>query len=102
MGENIKLTGEEDIPKYKTPEEESSQDLAKSRKTNRQQGESQIYNWGIKRDTSLGGVRDDYKNRKSNDTSSNVSSNDSITENAEKINPSDENSSKNPPEEQKN
>ena len=48
------------------------------------QGESQIYNWGIKKDTSLGGVRDDYINRKSNDASSDVSSNPSISQNGEK------------------
>ena len=38
MGENVKVTGQEEIPRYKTPEEESSQDLTKSRKTNRQHG----------------------------------------------------------------
>ncbi len=37
------------------------------------QGESQIYNWGIKKDTSLDGVRDDSLNRKSHDVSSDVS-----------------------------
>lgn len=36
------------------------------------QNESQIYNWGIKKDTSLDGVRDD-KNRKSHGISSDVS-----------------------------
>ena len=39
------------------------------------QGESQIYNWGIKRDASLGGVGDDLNNRKSNGTSSDASTN---------------------------
>ena len=58
------------------------------------QGESQIYNWGIKKDTSLGGVRDDYKNRKSNDASSDVSSDTIIDDSTAKINTSDENSSK--------
>lgn len=38
------------------------------------QGESQIYNWGIKKDTSLGGVGDDFGNRKSHGASSDVSS----------------------------
>lgn len=37
------------------------------------QGESQIYNWGIKKDTSLDGVRDDSLNRKSHDVSSDAS-----------------------------
>lgn len=37
------------------------------------QGESQIYNWGIKKDTSLDGVRDDSLNRESHDVSSDVS-----------------------------
>ena len=50
------------------------------------QGESQIYNWGRKKDTSLGGVRDDYVNRKSNDASSDVSSNSSISQPEAKIN----------------
>ena len=45
------------------------------------QGESQIYNWGIKKDTSLGGVRDDLTNRKSYDASSDVSE-DIIAENS--------------------
>jgi len=44
------------------------------------QGESQIYNWGIKKDASLDGVRDDSKNRKpygvSSDTSINIISED--------------------------
>ena len=39
------------------------------------QGESQIYNWGIKKDASLGGVGDDLNNRKSNGTSSDASTN---------------------------
>lgn len=39
------------------------------------QGESQIYNWSIKKDASLGGVRDDSQNRKSHDTSSDASNN---------------------------
>ena len=39
------------------------------------QGESQIYNWGIKKDTSLDGVRDDSLNRKPHDVSSDASIN---------------------------
>ena len=39
------------------------------------QGESQIYNWGIKKDTSLDGAGDDFENRKSNGVSSDVSEN---------------------------
>ncbi len=39
------------------------------------QGESQIYNWGIKKDASLGGVRDDSKNRKPYGASSDASNN---------------------------
>jgi hypothetical protein len=56
------------------------------------QGESQIYNWGIKKDTSLGGVRDDYINRKSNDASSDVSSDIIIPDSAEKVNTSEKSS----------
>ena len=37
------------------------------------QGQSQIYHWGIKKDTPLDGVRDDFENRKSHDVSSDVS-----------------------------
>ncbi len=37
------------------------------------QGESQIYHWGIKKDASLDGVRDDSENRKSHDVSSDAS-----------------------------
>ena len=37
------------------------------------QGESQIYNWGIKKDVSLDGIGDDSKNRKSNGVSSDTS-----------------------------
>ncbi len=59
------------------------------------QGDSQIYHWGIKKDTSLGGVRDDYKNRKSNDASSDVSTDNIIPDSEEKINTFDKNSSKN-------
>ena len=51
------------------------------------QGESQIYNWGIKKDTSLGGVGDDLNNRKSNGTSSDVSTN-RIHQNEPIVNPS--------------
>ena len=42
------------------------------------QGESQIYNWGIKKDATLGGVRDDFENRKSYGTSSDASSETSL------------------------
>ena len=58
------------------------------------QGDSQIYNWGIKKDTTLGGVRDDHTNRKSNDASSDVSFDNSVSYSEVKSNPSDENSSK--------
>ena len=50
------------------------------------QGESQIYNWSIKKDASLGGVRDDSQNRKSHDTSSDASNN-SILDGKPIVNP---------------
>ncbi len=49
------------------------------------QGQSQIYHWGIKKDTSLDGVRDDSRNRKSHDVSSDVSNN-IISHNKEFVN----------------
>ncbi len=50
------------------------------------QGESQIYNWGIKKDVSLDGVGDDLKNRKSNDVSSDTSFNPTIPQNGSGVN----------------
>lgn len=47
------------------------------------QGESQIYNWGIKKDVSLDGVGDGLKNRKSNGVSSDTSNEVSQTADAE-------------------
>ena len=44
----------------------------------KKQGESQIYNWGIKKDASLGDVRDDLKNRKRYGASSEASSDTSL------------------------
>lgn len=58
------------------------------------QGDSQIYNWGIKKDTSLGGVRDDHTNRKSNDASSDASSKDSISQPMDSVNDGDKKTSK--------
>ena len=52
------------------------------------QGDSQIYHWGIKKDTSWGGVRDDLINRKSNDASSDVSFGNSISQPDQKSNTS--------------
>ncbi len=61
------------------------------------QGESQIYNWGIKKNASLGGVRDDLSNRKPYGASSDASNN-SILKTDPGVNPditSSEDSSQN-------